>query len=83
MKNSKMTLSAETMNLDFVKKVEKLSGISRRLRPADIRGSLAALVEEQEIRKATLWSTPLLQQLAVAETLKSRGVEIVSPNADK
>jgi heterodisulfide reductase subunit C len=28
MKNSKMTLSAETMNLDFVRKVEKLSGSS-------------------------------------------------------
>ena len=30
MKNSKMTLSAETMNLDFVRKVEKLSGSSVR-----------------------------------------------------
>ena len=67
----------------FLREVEKLSGVSRRLGPEDIRGSLAALVEEQEIRKATLWSTPLLQQLAVGDALRSRGVEIVSPNADK
>jgi L-lactate dehydrogenase complex protein LldG len=67
----------------FLREVEKLSGISRRLDPADVQASLAALVEEQEIRKATLWSSPLLGQLAVADALRSQGVEIVSPNADK
>lgn len=67
----------------FLREIEKLSGVSRRLAPAGVRASLANLVEEQEIRKATLWATPLLKQLGVAEQLGALGVEIIPPNVDK
>ncbi len=67
----------------FLQEVGKLSGVARRLVPSDVRAALAVLVEEQETRTATLWATPVLKQLGVAEELRALGVEIVSPNADK
>jgi L-lactate dehydrogenase complex protein LldG len=67
----------------FLEEVKKLSGIGRNLSPTDIDSALKALVEEQDIRKATAWETPQLRRLGVTEILNSLGVEFVSPNANK
>jgi L-lactate dehydrogenase complex protein LldG len=61
----------------------KLSGVGQRLAPAGLGEALSTLVAEQNVRKATLWDTPLLEQMKIAECLRSLGVELVSPNADK
>ena len=44
---------------------------------------MKALVDEQNIRKATVWETPNLRQLGINESLHALGVELVSPNANK
>ena len=67
----------------FLVEIKKLSGVGQRLTPADIDSSLKALVTEQNIRKATVWNTPHLQELQIANNLSSLGVELVSPTADK
>lgn len=67
----------------FLNEVKKLSGVGQRLVPTEIDTALKALVEEQNIRKATAWETPWLRQLGVTEILNSLGVELVSPNASK
>jgi L-lactate dehydrogenase complex protein LldG len=64
--------------------IEKLSGIARRLASRDeLRAALAELVLTEDVKKATLWSTPDLAAWGVAETLRALGVELVSPQADK
>jgi len=40
-------------------------------------------VTEQNIRKATVWDTPRLQELQISNHLSFLGVDLVSPNADK
>jgi len=67
----------------FLKEVKKLSGVSQKLSASDIDSALKTLITEQNIRKATVWNTSHLQQLQIANSLKSLGVELVSPNADK
>jgi L-lactate dehydrogenase complex protein LldG len=67
----------------FLNEIKKLSGVSQRLSPADLDSALKALVEEQNIRKATAWETSELRRLGVTEILNSLGVELVSPNATK
>jgi L-lactate dehydrogenase complex protein LldG len=67
----------------FLDEVRKLSGVSQKLSSADIDSALKMLVEEQSIRNATVWETPHLRQLGVAEVLHSLGVELVSPTAGK
>jgi L-lactate dehydrogenase complex protein LldG len=67
----------------FLNEVRKLSGVGKRLVPGSIDEALKALVDEQEIRKATAWDTALMRQLKINERLASLGVEIVSPRADK
>lgn len=67
----------------FLKEVKKLSGVAQQLSPVEIDSALKALVEEQNIRKATTWETPYLKQLGVTEILNSLGVELVPPNAGK
>jgi L-lactate dehydrogenase complex protein LldG len=67
----------------FLVEVKKLSGVGRRLSPDGIAEALTALVTEQNIQKATVWNTPHLQQLGIADSLSSLGVELVSPNANK
>ncbi|MBI5565168.1 MAG: LUD domain-containing protein [Chloroflexi bacterium] len=63
--------------------IGKLTGVTKRLsQPADLRMALAELVAAEHVKKATLWQTPELQQLCVADTLSELGVEIVSPYAD-
>ena len=67
----------------FLNEVKKLSGVGKKLSPSEIDSALQAIVEEQNIRKATVWETPHLRQLGVTEILNSLGVELVSPNAGK
>ena len=67
----------------FLNEVKKLSGVSQRLVPDRIGDALNALVSEQNIQKATVWNTSHLKQLGIADSLRSLGVELVSPNANK
>ncbi len=63
--------------------IGKLTGITRRLAGRDeLRSALADLVNAEQVKKATLWTTPELQALDVAGTLTALGVELVSPQAD-
>ncbi len=64
--------------------IGKLTGITRRLaRRDDLQSALADLVTAEQVKKATLWTTPELQALDVGGRLKALGVELVSPHADK
>jgi L-lactate dehydrogenase complex protein LldG len=67
----------------FLKEVKKLSGVGQKLSRSDIDAALKVLVEEQQIRRATVWETPELRRLGIPEILNSLGVELVSPNASK
>ena len=67
----------------FLNELKKLSGVGQELSSSDIDSALKALVTEQSIRKASVWSTPGLQQLRITNYLISLGVELISPNADK
>jgi L-lactate dehydrogenase complex protein LldG len=64
--------------------IEKLSGVTRRLASRDeLRVALADLVKTEEVRRATVWTTPDLAVWGVGETLKALGVELVPAQADK
>jgi L-lactate dehydrogenase complex protein LldG len=64
--------------------IEKLSGITRRLTSRDeLRTALAELVRAEEVKKATLWSTPDLAGWGVGEFLQTLGVELIPAQADK
>ena len=67
----------------FLGEIKKLSGVGQKLSSAGIASELKSLVTEQNIRKATMWNTPRLQQLHITNHLSSLGVELVSPNAEK
>ncbi len=67
----------------FFGEIKKLSGVGQRLAPDRIDGALKTLVAEQNIRKAVLWTTPRLQFLGLPGYLRTIGVEVVSPKADK
>jgi len=67
----------------FLTEIKKLSGVGQRLSASEMDSVLKALVEEQNIRKATVWETPHLRRLGVTEILHSLGVDLVSPAADK
>ena len=67
----------------FLSEVKKLSGVSQKLSSPEIDSALKTLITDQNIRKATVWETPHLRQLGIAEILNSLGVELVSPNANK
>lgn len=67
----------------FLSEVNKLSGKAGRLEPTNILSALQTLVAEQNIRIATVWNTPHLNQLQITNHLSSLGVELISPNADK
>ena len=67
----------------FLQEIQKLSGVGQKLSSPEVDSSLQALVTEQNIRKATVWETPRLRQLGIAEILNTLGVELVSPNAGK
>jgi L-lactate dehydrogenase complex protein LldG len=64
--------------------IEKLSGTTRRLTSRDeLRTALAELVRAEEVKKATLWSTPDLAGWGVGEFLQTLGVELIPAQADK
>ena len=67
----------------FLDELKKLSGVGQRLAPNGIAEALKTLVAENNIHKTTVWDTPRLQQLQIANHLSSLGVEIVSPNTEK
>lgn len=67
----------------FLNEIKKLSGVGKKLSPSEIDDTLKALVQEQNIHKATVWETPHLKQLGITEILNSLGVDLVSPNASK
>jgi L-lactate dehydrogenase complex protein LldG len=75
--------SADSEIESFLNEIKKLSGVSQRISPNGIAGALNALVAEEHIRKASVWDTPHLKQLDIASSLRSLGVELVSPNANK
>jgi len=75
------TVDSETDR--FLSEVNKLSGKAERLEPSNVLSALQSLVAEQNIRKATVWNTPRLNQLQITTYLSSLGVELISPNADK
>jgi L-lactate dehydrogenase complex protein LldG len=64
--------------------IRKLSGVAKRLAGREaLAEALAELVRAEGVKKATLWSTPDLVAWGVEGSLRSLGVEIVSPQADK
>ena len=64
--------------------IGKLNGSTRRLANRDeLRAALADLVKAEDVKRATLWTTPELAAWEVAGTLKALGVEIVPAQADK
>lgn len=66
----------------FLAEVEKLGGKTSRIAGlADLHGALRELVEAEAIKKATVWQTAELKAWGVEDTLKSIGVEVVSPYA--
>ncbi len=67
----------------FLGEIKKLSGAGQKISSHEIESALKTIVEEQSIRKATVWNTPYLNQLGIVEILQNLGVELVSPNADK
>jgi L-lactate dehydrogenase complex protein LldG len=63
--------------------IEKLSGVTRRLASRDELGvALAELVKTEDVKRATVWTTPGLADLGVGETLKTLGVELVPAQSD-
>lgn len=80
---SRQAESLESEAQHFLSELKKLSAAGQQLSPKEIDSALKSLVTEQNIHKATVWETPHLRQLGVAEILNSLGVELVSPNADK
>ena len=67
----------------FLSEIKKLSGVGQKLAPPEIDTALKSLLEQQNIRKATVWETSHLRRLGIAEILNSLGVELISPNAGK
>ncbi len=64
--------------------IGKLTGLTRRLANRDdLKSALVDLVAAEQVKKATLWTTPELQALDVAGTLRALGVELMPPHADK
>jgi len=81
--NTRLPESVDSETERFLSEVNKLSGKAERLEPSNVLFALQSLVAEQNIRKATVWNTPRLNQLQITTYLSSLGVELISPNADK
>lgn len=67
----------------FFAELQKLSGTGGRVAAAEIAAKLRALVETYEIRKATLWHTPLIEKLGIENILRDLGVVLIPENAPK
>ncbi len=81
--NPRLPESVDSEIERFLSEVDKLSGKAEKLEPSNIHSALQSLIAEQNIRKATVWNTPRLNQLHITNYLSSLGVELISPNADK
>lgn len=63
--------------------VRALSGVAARVPPTEVDSTLTTLVEREGIERATLWPTPGIAELGLAERLAARGVETVPATAGK
>jgi L-lactate dehydrogenase complex protein LldG len=80
---SRRSESLESDAQQFLVELQKLSAVGKQMSQNEIVSALKSLVAEQNIRKAAVWETAYLRQLAVTEILSMLGVELISPNADK
>src|SRR5688572_32097422 len=78
---ARLSQSVDSDTETFLSEIKKLSGVGRRLLPSEVDAELKALIDEQNIHRASVWETPHLRQLGISEILNSLGVELVSPNA--
>lgn len=67
----------------FMRELQALSGVADYQSEANLTEALRQLVQEQRVRRATLWQTPGLQKLQIAERLAGLGVALVMPSAEK
>lgn len=67
----------------FFEELARLSGGGQQLNESATTDALKKLVVDYEIKKATLWHTPLIEKLGLEAALRDLGVEIVPPDADK
>jgi len=63
--------------------ITKLGGNCARVNRDGLREAMQKLVNEQAIKKATLWQTHELEDLGLAGILRDLNVELVSSHADK
>ena len=80
---SRIPESVDSEIARFLGEIKKLSGVGQKISITEIESSIKVLVAEQNIRTATVWNTPFLNQLGITEILQTLGVELISPNADK
>lgn len=80
---SRQPKSTEAEIERFLEEIRKLSGIAETLSLNSVPEALKALVSGQNIRKATAWNTPFLNQLQITNHLSALGIELVSPTASK
>jgi L-lactate dehydrogenase complex protein LldG len=80
---SRQSESMDSESEHFLDEVRKLSGVTQRLTPEGVADALKSLVAENNIRKATLWHSPLFEKLGIENILRNLGVEIISPTASK
>jgi L-lactate dehydrogenase complex protein LldG len=67
----------------LLKEVAASAGVAQRVSQSAVSAALRSLVEEEQVRRATCWSTPRLRALDIEGQLRACGVEIVPPQADK
>ena len=67
----------------LLEEVRTLAGVAARVPPAEVERSLATLVEEEKIERATLWPTPRIAELRLADRLSALGVDLVPGTAGK
>jgi len=67
----------------LLSEITKLSGVAQRMTEEELDAALRNLVETEGVKKATLWATPGLAELRVADRLRVLGVEIVPHDGDK
>jgi L-lactate dehydrogenase complex protein LldG len=67
----------------LITEITALSGNACRIKKTDIPERLAALVRQEDIKKAVLWSTPGLESLDINNILAQAGVDILPTTSDK
>ena len=80
---SRQLESVDSETEHFLDEVHNLSGVAQKISRENVAAALKSLVAENNIHKATLWHTPLFEQLGIETTFRSLGVGIVSPIANK